>query len=294
MCQKSKITGQLKYGKLLADNRTRDIPWKTVHVDLIGPWKVSVKYEDGKTKEHQIQALTCIDAATDFCEIIAIRNKASDYISMKFDNHFLCRYPRPVEVVYDQGSEFKSEFSELLLSYGIKPIPTTVKNPTANAIIERTHLTMGDMLRGKEFQVSNNWTWHDEVDCTLQSVAWALRSTVSATIKRSPGQLAFNRDMIMNMQIHSNWKNIAETRRRQTIADNIRENDNRIEHDYKIYDQVLVKLNAFERRNQRKIGDAPTRGPYTIIQKYSNGTVRIKKGNYEETISIRRVKPFQT
>ena len=133
---------------------------------------------------------------------------------MKFDSHYLCRYPRPVEVVFDQGSEFKSEFAELLLSYGIKAVPTTVRNPAANAIIERTHLTMGDMLRTKQFNVTNNWTWHDEMDSTLQSVAWALRSTVSATIKRSPGQLALTRDMIMNIKELSNWNNIAETRRR--------------------------------------------------------------------------------
>ena len=271
----------------------RNTPWKTVHVDLIGPWKVSVTYEDGRIKEHEIQALTCIDAATGFCEIIAISNKTSFYISMKFDSHYLCRYPRPKEVVYDQGSEFKSEFTELLLSYGIKGIPTTVRNPAANAIIERTHLTMGDMLRTKEFNASNNWTWHDELDSTLQSIAWALRSTVSAAIKRSPGQLAFNRDMIMHIQVKSNWNEIAEKRRKQVITDNIRENASRIDHNYRINDEVLIKLDANERKGQRKIGDSPTRGPYTIVNVYNNGTIKIRKGKYEEIVSIRKVKPFR-
>ena len=86
---------------------------------------------------------------------------------MKFDSHHLCCYPQPEEVVYNQGSEFKSVFTELLLSYGVKGIPTTVRNPAANTI-KYTHLTMGDMLRTKEFNVSNNWTWHDEIDSTLQ------------------------------------------------------------------------------------------------------------------------------
>ena len=35
----------------------------------------------------------------------------------------------------------------MLASHCIEPVPTTVKNPTANSIAERLHLIMGDMLR---------------------------------------------------------------------------------------------------------------------------------------------------
>jgi transposase InsO family protein len=50
-------------------------------------------------------------------------------------------------VGYDNGKEFiGDEFQELLVSYDITPKPTTVKNPTAQAIVERLHLTLGDQL----------------------------------------------------------------------------------------------------------------------------------------------------
>ena len=105
-------------------------------------------------------------------------------MSRLFDNQYLCQYPRPKQVIFDQGSEFKSEFHELLASYGIQAVPTTIKNPQANAIIERVHLTMGDMLRTKEFTLDENFTWHDEVDSMLQSIAWAICSMVNSVIKR--------------------------------------------------------------------------------------------------------------
>jgi transposase InsO family protein len=43
------------------------------------------------------------------------------------------------------------EFQELQESYGIKPVATTVKSPRSNGVIERVHLTMGNMLRTMTF-----------------------------------------------------------------------------------------------------------------------------------------------
>ena len=53
------------------------------------------------------------------------------------DHEWFCRYPRPRMAIYDNGSEFQSEFLELLHSYGIIPKPTTIKNPRANCVVER-------------------------------------------------------------------------------------------------------------------------------------------------------------
>jgi transposase InsO family protein len=63
------------------------------------------------------------------------------------------------------------EFQELLHSYGIKAVPTTVKNPRSNGVIERVHLTMGDMLRNMTFSGND---WFQDLQCTLDAVAWAV------------------------------------------------------------------------------------------------------------------------
>ena len=45
----------------------------------------------------------------------------------------------------------------MLSSFGIKGVPTIVKNPQANSVLERVHLTMGDQLYMSEFS-RKDWT----------------------------------------------------------------------------------------------------------------------------------------
>lgn len=97
-------------------------------------------------------------------------------------------------------------------------------------------LTMADMLRTMDFKVKNNKedTWRIEVDIALQSVAWAMRSTVSALTKYTPANLAFGRDMILNDEITVNWKAIQHRRKRRAINDNNRENSKRRDFNYEV------------------------------------------------------------
>jgi len=50
--------------------------------------------------------------------------------------------------IHDNGGELiGSDFQELLDNYGVKPKPTTVKNPQSNGLHERMHLVICEMLR---------------------------------------------------------------------------------------------------------------------------------------------------
>ena len=82
--------------------------------------------------------------------------------------------------------------------FAIKPTPTTVKNPQANAILERVHQVLGDMLRTKELQ-KHTFDTVDPWSDILASVAWAIRSTHHTTLQASPAQLVFSRDMLLNV-----------------------------------------------------------------------------------------------
>jgi hypothetical protein len=62
-----------------------------------------------------LQALTIIDLSTHFMEIVALKNKESITVAHFLDQVWLCRYPRPVDCLHDNGTEFVSaEFQELL------------------------------------------------------------------------------------------------------------------------------------------------------------------------------------
>ena len=48
----------------------------------------------------------------------------------------------------DRGTEFMAEFSQMIQEeYGVKRKPIIKRNPQANAIVERVHQTIGNMLR---------------------------------------------------------------------------------------------------------------------------------------------------
>jgi hypothetical protein len=129
-----------------------------------------------------------------------------------------CRSARLARVIFNNGSEFVGqEFQELLESYGIKPVPTTAKNPKSNGVIEGVHLTMGDMLRTMTFSGTD---WFQDLQQTLDAVAWAVRTTINPNIKNSPCHLAFHHDMIFHQPIAVSWNNMPNAKsycKHQTI-----------------------------------------------------------------------------
>jgi transposase InsO family protein len=260
-CQTSKITAPKKYGKIPLPTDTITDPWDHVHVDMIGPWTVSFT-QASRTTTEQVKALTIIDKGTGWVEFVPTVTFLSKHVAELFDSAWLCRYPRPSTITFDNGGEFVgSEFQELISSYGINPSPTTVKNPQGNAICERVHLTMGDMLRTITFTGDD---WFHEHNQTLQSVAWAVRSTVTAN-GYSPGQLVFSRDMILSTKVKIDWERIKTLKQAAAVKNNSKENTSRIDHKYQVGDKVLIVLDATERRSQSKL-NSPTRGPYVITK----------------------------
>jgi len=60
------------------------------------------------------------------------------------------RHPRPSRVIFDQGGEFNNHvFHGLRIKWFIRPVPIAAKNPRANAVVERMHRVLGDMLRAQ-------------------------------------------------------------------------------------------------------------------------------------------------
>ncbi len=84
------------------------------------------------------------------------------------------------------------EFQEMLESYGIKSKPTTVRNPTANAIIKRIHGTLGEQLRATIFDAD----WSNNVNTLIKACAFALCAASSAQGTYSPAQQVFGYDLI--------------------------------------------------------------------------------------------------
>ena len=93
-------------------------------------------------------ALTIIDPVTYLTELVRVDNKTAEHVANNFAYTWLTRYPWPEKCIHDNGGEFTGwEFQKLLEQCKIEDTPTTSRNPTANAICERMHQTVGNVLR---------------------------------------------------------------------------------------------------------------------------------------------------
>ena len=281
LCQRNKRR-QKKYG-LLPPKDAEAIPWDKLCIDLIGPYKIRRK---GK-KDLICRCVTMIDPATGWFEIQQYDDKKSITVANILEQEWFSRYPWPSQITFDRGSEFiGQDFQKMIKEdYGIKPKPITVRNPQANAIVERVHQVIGNIIRTFELESnylddSNPWKG------VLSATAFAVRSTYHTTLQNTPGQLVFGRDMILNVKHEANWEYIRARKQKIIEKNNKSENSKRIAHQYAVGDQVLL------RRGTENKYETPYQGPYTILQINDNGTVRMMVKNVEDTYNIRRLTPY--
>ena len=64
--------------------------------------------------EYSLQLLSVVDCCTNWCEFAMLLSMTSKYVAEIFDKIWLCRYPRPLIVGHDNGTEFMgAEFQEI-------------------------------------------------------------------------------------------------------------------------------------------------------------------------------------
>ena len=226
------------------------------------------------------------DPATGWFEVAEIKDKTSEGTAKILDKTWFCRYPRPKRCISDNGNEFLGkEFQELLQSYGVKSVPTTVKNPQAN-FVERVHQTLGNMLRSYELE-DHDFDYQDPWSQILANCAWAIRSTVHSVLNATPAQIVFGRDMLFDLSFTTEYKEIKKRKQEASDANTHKENSKRVKHEYKVNDQVLLDRGVLQRKLNPKRD-----GPYQVVQVYSNGALKIQKGIYVQRVSIRRCVPY--
>ena len=115
--------------------------------------------------------------------------------------------------------------------YGIKKKPITVRNPQANAIVERIHQVLGNIIRTFELQ-ENYLDEENPWKGILSAAAFAVRSTYHTTLQKTPGQLVFGRDMIFNVKHTANWEYIKARKQTLIFKNNKLENAKRTPHTY--------------------------------------------------------------
>ena len=91
-----------------------------------------------------------IDPVTGWFEFVRYDDKIAITIANLVETTWLYIYPRPIEITYDHGKEFighkfiKSLFED---KYRIISKPITLVNPMSNAILERIHQVLVNLVR---------------------------------------------------------------------------------------------------------------------------------------------------
>ena len=100
--------------------------------------------------------------------------------------------------MFDRGTKFMAEFANMCQNdYDLKRKPITTRNPQSNAIIERIHQTIRNIIR--TFDVShivNNDPWSGILAATM----FAVHATYHTTLQAYPMLLVFCQDAILNIK----------------------------------------------------------------------------------------------
>jgi hypothetical protein len=116
----------------------------------------------------------------------------------------------------------------------------------------------------------------------------AMRAAIHSTMGSSPGSLAFNRDMFLNIPLIADWHMITQSQEHLINENLIRENQKRCHYNYAPQQRVLKK-----KRKPCKLGER-TSGPHRVLQTHVNGTLTIKlRSGISERLRIRRVIPYK-
>ena len=128
-----------------------------------------------------------------------------------------------------------AEFAKMCQNdYGLKNKPITTRNPQYNAIHERIHQTIVNIIR--TFDVSNivnNNPWSGILAATM----FYVRATYHTTLQSFPMQLVFGWYVILNIKYVSDWEYIQERKQLWINHNNKHEKMRRNNHQYKVSDK---------------------------------------------------------
>ncbi len=95
--------------------------------------------------------------------------------------------------------------------------------------------------------------------------------------------------MLFDVLFIADWQKIGEHRQQLTDLNNARENEGRIDYDYKVGQKVLLRKEGIlynaESRWHKK--------PWLITSFHTNGPTTVQHGNKIDRMNILRVKPFE-
>ena len=179
VCQVSRTSNQTartELGTVKALHR-----WEIISIDISGPFP--------ETKEFKRYILTVVDLFTKYTILIPIMDMTASTVAKGLVRDVFAHYSIPKEILSDQGRQFEGYlFKELCELLQIHKIRTSKYHPQGNAVNERNHAIVNDLLR--KFIIENEDIEWDEL---LPMVMLALNSNLQETINYTPYEAMFGK-----------------------------------------------------------------------------------------------------
>ena len=140
-----------------------------------------------------------INVSTNLLEIDHLTAKTSAECANSLKNGWLSWYPRPLNIIHDNGHEFIGHTSQqLLCCAGIESKPTTSHNPQGNSLIESIHKSIEHVLC-MLIHIHCLQTKSHAMSLAKQALATKMHAShcaINCLLNHlSPGAIIFQRDM---------------------------------------------------------------------------------------------------
>ena len=134
-------------------------PWDTLSIDIVGPLPPDHCHEF---------LIVFVDCYSKYTILVPSSIHTANTVSEALMRHVIPYFGTPRRLLSDRGREFISViWTKLLHSLGIQQVLTSPYHPEGNAINERSHRTLNNMLRACLLEGPSAKAWVDKVPGVL-------------------------------------------------------------------------------------------------------------------------------
>ncbi|PAA78757.1 hypothetical protein BOX15_Mlig016452g7 [Macrostomum lignano] len=273
-----------------------------VIIDISGPYT--------RTASGHQYILSIIDAATRFPEGVPLRKIDAESVAKALVDCFV-RTGFPREIQSDKGTNFSSALLQALYRCtGVEGIQSTPYHPQSQALVERFHGTLKNMLRRLPAREKKKW------DQYLPYLLFAIREVPNETTGFSPFELLYGRtvrgplDLLRQTwdeQLSEEKKDIisfvlAQRDRLRAGQEAARNSEELARKRQKLWydrqsrerelqpgDKVLLLLPSSSKKLH-----AEWRGPYEVLERCSDVNYRIRMGPATNTFHVNLLKKYNS
>ena len=131
------------------------LTWDTLSVDIVGPLLADHRQEF---------LIVFVDCYSRYTILVPSSNHTSSTVSEALLRHVVPYFGTPRRLLSDRGREFVGDvWGKLMRSLGILRVLTSPCHPEGNAINERSHRTLNNMLRARLLEGSSSKAWVEKV-----------------------------------------------------------------------------------------------------------------------------------